>query len=111
VEEELLSVSFMLTCSADVNNRLPWIAFFDWAQVPFAVVGAPFTFVANDTTQVTFGVGLNQFGANSAVRVGAPIPALRLGDGLSWQVWADGMTSNDRIYNVRAFVRQWRVRE
>jgi hypothetical protein len=111
VEQALLAVSFTFTAAAAVANRVPFIEFFDQSGTAFASIATPFLLVATNVARVTFAVDCNQFGANSAARIGAPIPELRLGDGLAWQVGATAMAGADTITAARAFVRQWRVRE
>lgn len=110
VEQELLAVSFTYTCSAGVANRVPTIRFLDAGGRAFCEVGTPFLLVATNVAQVTFGVGLQQFGANSAARLGAAIPPMRLGDGLGFELTATAIQAADTITAAAMFVRQWRVR-
>jgi hypothetical protein len=74
-------------------------------------VGTPFKLVATNGSRVTFAVGIVQFGADSAIRMGAGIPCLRLGDGMNISITATGIAATDTITNARLFVRQFRVRE
>lgn len=111
VEQAILSVSFTYTCSNAAANRVPFVRFLDQSATAFCDVGAPFPLVANNVARVTFGVGVQQFGANSAVRLGAGIPKMRLADGLRVQLGASAMAAGDRITAARLFVHQWRVRE
>jgi len=110
VEQEVMAVSFLFTASAAVANRRPVVSFLDYGGQPFAEIGTPFTITANNASQVTFGQYLNQFGANNSARMGAPIPPLRLGDGLSFQITADAIAAGDQISAVAFFVRQWPIR-
>ncbi len=110
VEVEVLAVSFTFTAAAAVANRVPFVRFLDTSGVAVADVAAPFLLVATNVARVTFGVGVQQFGANSAVRIGAGIPALRLGDGMRVQLGATAIAAADTITAARLFVRQWRVR-
>lgn len=110
VEQAVLAVSFTYTCSAGVANRVPFVRFVDQSGVAFCEVATPFLLVATNAARVTFGVGMQQFGANSAARLGAGIPELRLGDGLAVQLGATAMAAADTITNARLFVAQWDVR-
>jgi hypothetical protein len=110
VEQELLAVSFKYTASGNAATRIPFIQFVDWAGVPFCEVGSPFTLVATNVSQVTFGVGVMQFGANSSVRMGAGIPPMILGDGLQVKLSATAIDVADTITLARMFVRQRAVR-
>lgn len=110
VEWEVLSLSFTYTASAAAANRVPFVQFLDQSNVPFCEVATPFLLVANNVARVTFGVGIVQFGANSAVRLGAGIPAMRLGDGLRISVGATAMGVADTITSARLFVAQYDVR-
>lgn len=110
VMEQVLSVSFVYSCSGAAGTRVPRIDFLDYGGVPFASVQTPFTLIATNVCRVTFGVGVQQFGAASAAEIGAGIPAMCLGDGLSWTLTATGILAADTITAARAFVRQWRVR-
>jgi hypothetical protein len=104
VQVEILAVSFLYTASANAATRTPLIQFLDQTGVAFCEVGAPFTITANTASQVTFGVGIVQFGANNAARMGAGIPRLRLEDGLQMSVTANLINVTDTITNVRLFV-------
>jgi hypothetical protein len=110
VEVAVLSVSFTFTAGAAVANRVPFVRFLDQSGVAFCDVGVPFVLVATNAARVTFGVGVQQFGANSAARMGAGIPSMRLADGLQVQLGATGIQAADTITAARLFVRQWRVR-
>jgi hypothetical protein len=110
VEQMVLSVSFTLTCAAGGGVRTPHVDFLDYSGQPFASVGAPFTVAATFASRLTFGVGVQQFGAANAARIGAGIPPLRLGDGLQVRLTADGLAAGDTITLARMFVRQWAVR-
>jgi hypothetical protein len=110
VEQELLAVSFTYTASAAAATRRPVIRFLDYGGRPFAEIGTPFTITATNVSRVTFGLYVNQFGANNSARMGAAIPPLRLGDGLSFEVTADAIAAADTITAVAFFVRKWPVR-
>lgn len=110
VEWQVLAASFTYTASGAAANRIPFIRFIDQTGVAVADVGAPFLLVATNVSRITFGVGVQQFGANSAVRIGAGIPALRLGDGMQVQLGATAIAAGDTITDARLYVKQWRVR-
>lgn len=111
VEWEILSVSFTYTAGAGVADRFPLLQFLDTTATAVAEIGTPYKLVAADASRVTFGVGIVQFGADSAARMGAGIPPLRLGDGMQLKLTATNLDATDAISAARMFVRQWRVRE
>jgi hypothetical protein len=110
VEQEVLAVSFTYTASAAPANRVPFVQFLDQGGGIVCEVATPFLLVATNVARVTFGVGMQQFGANSAARLGAGIPPLRLGDGMRVRLSATAIAAADTITGARLFVRQWRVR-
>lgn len=110
VEWEIQSVSFTFTAAAAVANRIPFLQVLDTGGVAVCEVATPFLLVATNVARVTFGVGIQQFGANSAIRLGAGIPALRLGDGMRIVLGATAMQGADTITAARMYVRQWSVR-
>lgn len=110
VDQEIVAISFTYTASSGAANRVPLIRFLDQGGTAFCEVGVPFTITASQHSRVTFGQYVNQFGANNSARMGAAIPSLRLGDGLSFQVTADAIAVADQISAVAFFVRQWPLR-
>jgi hypothetical protein len=111
VQWEILSLSFTYTASGNAASRVPFVRFLDQSGTAFCDVATPYKLVASDVSRVTFGVGVVQFGADSAARIGAGIPAMRLEDGLRVQVSATLIDGSDTITLARLFVRQWDVRE
>ena len=110
VDQELVAISFLYTASSHAASRTALLRFLDYGGEAFCEVGVPFTITASQHSQVTFGLGLQQFGANNSARMGCAIPPFRLGDGLSFQVTADLIDTNDQISKVAFFVRQWPLR-
>lgn len=110
VNQELVAVSFTYTASAAAANRIPLIRFLDQGGRAFCEVGVPFTITATNSSRVTFGETINEFGANNSARMGAGFPCMRLGDGLRWQVTADAIAAGDLITAVAFFARQWPIR-
>lgn len=110
VEWELMSVTFTFTAAVAVATRIPRIAFLDYGGESFCTVGMPFGITASNVSSVTFAQEIAQFGAANSAHMGAPIPPLRLGDGLSFQVTADAIAAADTITKVAFFVKQWPVR-
>jgi hypothetical protein len=86
------------------------IRFLDYGGTPFAEIGTPFTITANNTSRVTFAQSIVQFGANNSPRMGAAIPPLRMGDGLSFELTADAIDAGDQLSAVAFYVRQWPIR-
>ncbi len=111
VEWEVLAASFLYTASSNSANRIPLINFLDWGGTIFCQVKTPYKLIATNVAQVTFGVGIQQFGADSAASIGAGIPPMRIGDGLRVQLTAAAIDTADTITAARLFVRRWRLRE
>ncbi len=111
VEWEILAATFLYTGSSNAATRVPTINFLDWAGTIFCQAQTPYTLTASHTAQVTFGVGIEQFGANNATSLGAGIPPMRIGDGLRVQLTAALIDTADTITAARIFVRRWRLRE
>ncbi len=111
VEWEVLAASFLFTASANAANRIPAIQFLDWSNTIFCEVKVPYKLIATNAAQVTFGVGIVQFGADSAASMGAGIPPMRIGDGLRVRLTAAAIDTADTITAARLFTRRWRLRE
>ncbi len=110
VQWEVVAASFLYTASAAVATRVPFISFLDQAGVTFCKVNTAFNLVATNASQITFGQSLSSFGANSAVSIGAPIPRIRLQDGLRVQLSATLIDTADTITAARLYVCQYDVR-
>jgi hypothetical protein len=107
---EVQALSFRLTTSADVADRVAVVSFLDATGQPYAPIAAPFTQAASLTTDYTFAVGITQFGADDAANIGAPLPALRLQAGISVAVSVVGIAAADQITRARLLLAQWPVR-
>lgn len=110
VQQDVISVSFLYTASANAATRIPFISFLDQAGVTFCKVNTAFTITANTVSQVTFGCDVDQFGANNSASMGSSIPGFRLVDGLRFQVSADAINVTDTITAIRMYVCQYDVR-
>ncbi len=110
VQWEIVAASFLFTASANAATRVPFISFLDQAGVTFCKVNTAFNLIATNASQVTFGQSLSSFGANSAVSIGAPIPKIRLVDGLRVQLSATLIDVADTITAARLYVCQYDVR-
>lgn len=111
VEVDVLSVSFTFTAGAGVGNRIPFVRFLDPSGASVGTFGAPFLLVATNVARVSFGIGVAQFGANSAAIMGGGIPPVRLMDGMRLELGAAGILPADQISAAALFVRQSRVRD
>lgn len=109
--QKFLTVSFRMVNAAAVANRLVRVEFLDAAGAVFAAVGAPFKTTTGVTSRFTFGVGLNQYGADDAAQIGGPLPALELIGGLALRVAVANMNAGDQIDGAALFVEQTGVRE
>ena len=104
----VVAVSFTFTASAQAANRIPFVQFLDQTGTAVAEVATPYKLIATNASRVTFGVGIVQFGADSAVRIGAGIPAIVLSDGMQLSLSATAIDAADTITAARMYVRQWR---
>jgi len=111
VQWEILAVSFTYTADANAADRFPSFSILDQSGVGIGPIRTPYKLVATNAARITFGVGLDQFGADSAAQLGCGIPPARIQDGLRIQVTATGIQATDTITAARLYVRQWRVRE
>lgn len=105
------SVSFVLVNFAAAANRLPRLEYLNGNGDVFAAVAAPFVTTTGKTARFTFAVGIQQFGANDAAQIGAPIPAYMLQDGLAVRVVVGAMNAGDQLSAISLFVDQWPVRD
>jgi hypothetical protein len=104
------AISFRLVTAADVANRVAVVSFLDSNGTPYAPIAAPFTQAASLTTDYTFAVGIQQFGANNAANIGAGLPPLRLQAGISVAVSIVNVAATDQISQARLLLAQWPVR-
>jgi len=111
VEWEVLAVSFLYTADANAANRFPSLSILDQSGSGIGPICTPFKLVATDASRITFGVGIVQFGADSAAQIGCGIPPMRIQDGLRIRLTATNIQATDTIAAARLYVRQWRVRE
>lgn len=100
VQVDVYSVSFTYTASAAAGTRTVRLEFVDDAGNVFAPVAAAFTIIATNAATFTFGVGVQQYGANSAAYIGAGIPPVRLVDGMGFRVRCANADSGDTITNM-----------
>lgn len=107
VETVLVAVCFQVVTSAAVAARIPTLDFLDPLGGIVARVQAPFTLAATHTSFVTFGVGLQQYGANNAAALGAGIPTVRLIAGMAVRGSLAAVDGADQISLVRGYVRQY----
>lgn len=104
--QRVFTVSFVLVTDANVAARIARVEFLNASSDVFAAVASPFTQAASKTTRYTFGVGMQQYGANDAAFIGAPIPDLFLRDGLSLRVAVTAIQAGDQISGISVFVAQ-----
>lgn len=110
VNLEVLALSFTYTADANAANRFPSLAILDQSGQAIGPICTPYKLVATDVSRITFGVGIVQFGADSAAQIGCGIPPLRIQDGLRIRVTATNIQATDTITLARMYVRQWGVR-
>ncbi len=111
VLERVMSLSFVLVADANAANRICRVEYLAANGDVFASVAAPFTVTAAITSRLTFGVGLQQFGANAAAQIGGPLLPIKLRSGLSVRVAVLNVQVGDQISVAYLSVEQWPVRE
>lgn len=109
--QRIRTVSFRLVNAAAAANRIPRVEFLDAAGAVFAAVAAPFKTTTGVTSRFTFGIGLNQYGADDAAQIGGPLPDLELIAGLAVRVVVGAMNAGDQIDGAALFVEQLAVRD
>lgn len=107
VEPVLVAVCFEVVTSNAVAARIPMLDFLDPNGGIVARVQAPFTLAATHTALVTFGLGLQQYGANNAVALGVGIPPIRLYAGMAVAGSLAAVDAGDRIRTIRGYVEQY----
>lgn len=110
VEQTLRSLSFRLVADSNAASRIVVFQFVDPDGLAFGQVAAPFTLAASNTSDYTFAVGIQQFGANNAANIGASIPELKLDVSLAVAVTITGVQVGDQISRIRAAWNRWPVR-
>lgn len=111
VEWTLLGLSFDLVNAVAAANRQPFLSIEDTEGRPFFQSAPPFHTTSGVTSRISYGVGIQQFGANDAAKIGASIPPIRLYAGLVIVAAVDNMNAGDRIRVAGMLVEQWPVRE
>jgi hypothetical protein len=106
----VVACSFRLVTDSNVANRIVVFQFLDSNGTAIFPVAAPFTQAASKTTDYTFAVGIQQFGANDAANIGAGIPPLKLYVGLSVAVTITAKQAGDQVSRIRLGLSQWPVR-
>lgn len=110
MESVVVACSFRLVTDANAASRIVVFSFTDSQGTAIFPVASPFTQAASKTTDYTFAVGIQQFGANDAANIGCGIPALKLRSGLGISVSVTAVQVGDQISRVRLGLSQWPVR-
>lgn len=110
VEWCVQAVSFLLTPDATVAVRVPLLAFLDGTGVPFFEAAAPAGRAAGAASRFVFASNLQPFGSLGDSVIGAPIPELRLYDGLSIASSVTLLKAGDTLTDIRLFVTQYPIR-
>lgn len=79
--ERLVALSFLFTAVGGATARNPRVSIEDAAGAIFGQSVAAFTVAAGSASQLTFGVGLNDAGANNLGSIVAPLPDVQLAQG------------------------------
>lgn len=110
MESIVSACSFRLVTDANVADRIVVFSFTDGSGTAIFPVAAPFTQAASKTTDYTFAVGIQQFGANDAANIGVGIPPLKLRSGLGVKVTIVAVQATDQVSAIRLGLSQWPVR-
>lgn len=110
-EWRIEGVSFVLDTSGVAGARLVRLEYLNGNYETFFTAAAPFTVAANGLTRFSFGIGMQQFGANNAANIGGPLPNFRLppGHGVLWN--GDNFDVGDQFSGAFLFVRQYVVQD
>lgn len=109
-DTEIVSVFFHMVNAAVDGARLPTLSFVAPGGVTFAKVAAPFSSGNAITSEFLFSTDSQQFGANDAANIGAPIPRYKLVVGSKIVLAVTAKDVGDQITGVCVAVRQWPVR-
>lgn len=104
------AVKFRLVTDSNSASRIAVVNYLDPDGVSFASIASPFTQAASKTTDYTFAVGINQFGANDAANIGAGVPPFKLDVSQSLSVTIVGKQAGDQVSAIRLALEQWHVR-
>src|SRR6266576_5273340 len=107
MESIVQACSFRLVTDGNAASRIVVFSFTDASGTVIFPVASPFTQAAAKTTDYTFAVGIQQFGANDAANIGAGIPALKLYVGLSVAVTITAKQAGDQVSRIRLGLSQW----
>jgi len=109
-DTEVLACSFRLVTDGNAGSRNVVFQYLDQDAVAMFSVAAPYTQAASKTTDYTFAVDIQQFGANDAAHIGSPIPKLKLYVGLSVSVSITTVQVGDQVSRIRLGLARWPVR-
>ncbi len=104
------AIKFRLVTDSQAANRICVVNYLDADGVAFALIAAPFTQAASLTTDYTFAVGINEFGANDAANIGAGLPPFKLDVSHSIAVTIVAKQTGDQVSAIRLALQQWHVR-
>lgn len=106
VAQRVVALGFTFHAGAAPANRNPEVQIVAPDGTVIVDVALPFNVVANGTTFASFGIGLQQFGANAATRMGGPLPDAWLTNGMSVQLGALAIQAADTVTAIRLLVAQ-----
>lgn len=110
VRFKVAAVSFQLVTAVAVATRLVSLDLLDGASNIIGRFSAGFTQSASKTSVYTFAAGINEYGANDAAAIGAPLPDLWLPDGSSIAVNVGAVQAADQVSAVVVTLRQYGIR-
>jgi hypothetical protein len=106
VRVRVAAVTFTLTAAAGGGVRRPAVLFVDGTGQTVVAAGSPFTRSAGAASVFSFGVDLEQFGANDAAIIGAGLPRVALPDNVAVVVSVVGAQAADKLSHGRLLLAQ-----
>lgn len=105
--ERLVAVSFLLTAVGGATARNGRVSIEDQAGGILGQAVAAFTVAAGNASQLTFGVGLDDSGANNLGSIVAPLPDVQLAQGFKVVVDVIAGLAADTVGTVRLTVERF----
>lgn len=109
VRVRVAAVTFTLTAAAGGGVRRPVVSYVDGTGATVVAAGSPFTRSAGAASVFSFGVDLEQFGANDAAIIGAGLPRVALPDNMQIVVSVVGAQAADMLTFGRLLLAQYPV--
>jgi hypothetical protein len=99
-------VCFQLVTSATVASRIVYLDVIDGGGLKIGRFSSGYTQTASLTSVYTFGINMNEYGANAAASIGAPIPELWLHPGAKLSVGVTAIDTTDQLSAINLTLDQ-----